>query len=80
MTRGPEPVRLEMLEEAVEVMRALWTGEFTYHRGPHYTVENARIYTRPRHAAAGVRVGVRREVLRRKTRRSARSEVLADIE
>jgi G6PDH family F420-dependent oxidoreductase len=41
-----EPVRLEMLEEAVEVMRALWSGEFTYHRGTHYTVENARIYTR----------------------------------
>jgi G6PDH family F420-dependent oxidoreductase len=41
-----EPVRLEMLEEAVEVMRALWTGEFTYHRGTHYTVETARIYTR----------------------------------
>jgi len=42
-----EPVRLEMLEEAVAVMRALWTGEFTYHRGAHYTVENAKIYTRP---------------------------------
>jgi G6PDH family F420-dependent oxidoreductase len=42
-----EPVRLEMLEEAVEVMRALWQGELTYHYGRHYTVENARIYTRP---------------------------------
>jgi G6PDH family F420-dependent oxidoreductase len=42
-----EVVRLEMLEEAVEVMRALWQGDFTYHRGRHYTVDNARIYTRP---------------------------------
>ncbi len=42
-----EDVRLEMLEEAVEVMRTLWQGEFTYHHGRHYTVENARIYTRP---------------------------------
>src|SRR3954462_14012072 len=42
-----EPVRLEMLEEAVAVMRALWTGEFTYPPGRHYTVENARIYPRP---------------------------------
>jgi G6PDH family F420-dependent oxidoreductase len=42
-----EPVRLEMLEEAVEVMREMWKGEFTYHRGTHYNVENARIYTRP---------------------------------
>jgi G6PDH family F420-dependent oxidoreductase len=40
-------VRIEMLEEAVEVMRELWKGEFTYHRGKHYTVENARIYTLP---------------------------------
>lgn len=36
--------RLSMLEEAVEVMRELWTGEFVDHHGPHYTVENARIY------------------------------------
>jgi G6PDH family F420-dependent oxidoreductase len=40
-------VRLEMLEEAVAVMRELWRGEYTDHHGPHYTVENARIYTRP---------------------------------
>jgi G6PDH family F420-dependent oxidoreductase len=40
-------VRLEMLEEAVEVVRALWTGEFVHHDGKHYTVENARIYTLP---------------------------------
>jgi G6PDH family F420-dependent oxidoreductase len=41
-----ERVRLEMLEEAVEVMRELWKGEAVQHRGQHYTVENARIYTR----------------------------------
>ncbi|HET9104239.1 MAG TPA: TIGR03557 family F420-dependent LLM class oxidoreductase [Solirubrobacteraceae bacterium] len=40
-------VRLEMLEEAVEVMRKLWTGEQVEHRGPHYTVENARLYSVP---------------------------------
>jgi G6PDH family F420-dependent oxidoreductase len=39
--------RLEMLEEAVEVMRKLWTGENYSHHGKHYTVENARIYTLP---------------------------------
>ncbi|MBS4754532.1 TIGR03557 family F420-dependent LLM class oxidoreductase [Nocardioides sp. zg-ZUI104] len=42
----PERVRLEMLEEAIEVMRELWTGEAVQHHGSHYTVENARIYTR----------------------------------
>ncbi|MEV0911799.1 LLM class F420-dependent oxidoreductase [Streptomyces hokutonensis] len=40
-------VRLEMLEEAVHVMRELFTGEQISHRGKHYTVENARLYTVP---------------------------------
>ncbi|BCB77621.1 LLM class F420-dependent oxidoreductase [Phytohabitans flavus] len=40
-------VRLEMLEEAVDVIRRLWRGGFVEHRGRHYTVDNARIYTRP---------------------------------
>ena len=40
-------VRLEMLEEAVEVMRELWAGGFVDHSGRHYTVEHARIYTLP---------------------------------
>jgi len=46
--RWPEiDVRLEMLEEAVEVMRTLWQGGQRSHRGRHYTVENARIYDLP---------------------------------
>jgi G6PDH family F420-dependent oxidoreductase len=46
--RWPEAdVRLEMLEEAVEVMRALWQGGQRSHHGRHYTVENARIYDLP---------------------------------
>ncbi len=40
-------VRAEMLEEAVEVIRALWRGEVTSHRGRYYTVQNARLYTLP---------------------------------
>lgn len=47
---GPWPtldVRLEMLEEAVEVMRRLWTGEVVTWQGKHYTVDTARIYTLP---------------------------------
>jgi G6PDH family F420-dependent oxidoreductase len=39
--------RLEMLEEAVEVIRLLWHGGFQTHRGRYYTVEQARIYTLP---------------------------------
>lgn len=46
--RWPEAdVRLEMLEEAIEVMRLLWKGGNQSHHGKHYTVENARIYTLP---------------------------------
>lgn len=43
----PVAVRQEMLGEAVEVIRALWRGGRTSHRGRHYTVEDARIYTLP---------------------------------
>jgi coenzyme F420-dependent glucose-6-phosphate dehydrogenase len=43
----PTSLRREMLEEAVKVIRALFTGEQMEHRGRHYTVENARLYTLP---------------------------------
>jgi G6PDH family F420-dependent oxidoreductase len=39
--------RLEMLEEAVEVIRTLWRGGMQDHRGRHYVVQNARIYDLP---------------------------------
>lgn len=39
--------RLEMLEEAVQVMRLLFAGDEVSHHGKHYTVENARLYTVP---------------------------------
>jgi G6PDH family F420-dependent oxidoreductase len=39
--------RLEMLEEAVEVIRTLWRGGVRDHSGRHYTVQNARIYDLP---------------------------------
>jgi G6PDH family F420-dependent oxidoreductase len=46
--RWPEyEVRAERLEESIKVIRALWTGDVTSHHGPHYTVENARIYDLP---------------------------------
>jgi coenzyme F420-dependent glucose-6-phosphate dehydrogenase len=47
---GPWPsaaVRREMLEEAVALIRELWGGGLVEHRGRHYTVENARLYTLP---------------------------------
>lgn len=39
--------RLNMLAEAVEIIRQLWTGEDIEYDGEYYTVENARIYTLP---------------------------------
>ncbi len=43
----PAPVRLEMLEEAVEVMRKLWDGHTVTHLGTHYTLHHAKLFTRP---------------------------------
>jgi G6PDH family F420-dependent oxidoreductase len=43
----PADIRLEMLEEAVGVIRQLWTGESITHYGTHYTVEDARIFDPP---------------------------------
>jgi len=44
----PEPQRrLEMLEEAIGLMRRLWGGETVTQRGRFYTVVQARIFTLP---------------------------------
>jgi G6PDH family F420-dependent oxidoreductase len=40
-------VRLEMLEEAVDLIRELWKGEPVTQQGRHYRVDTARIYTLP---------------------------------
>ena len=39
--------RLEMLDEAVDVIRALLGGEYETYRGKHYTVEQAKLYDAP---------------------------------
>jgi coenzyme F420-dependent glucose-6-phosphate dehydrogenase len=43
----PAETRMEMLEEAVELIRTLWAGEETTFYGHYYTVEDARIFTLP---------------------------------
>jgi G6PDH family F420-dependent oxidoreductase len=46
--RWPEAdERLEMLEEAVHVIRMLWQGGTHNHHGRHYRVERARVYDLP---------------------------------
>jgi len=45
----PTPAdRLEMLEEAIEVIRQLWKGGWQSHEGKYFTVEKARIFTLPK--------------------------------
>ena len=46
--RWPTPaVRLAMLEEAVDVIRQLWTGDTVDHLGDFYEVQNARLFDPP---------------------------------
>ena len=41
------PIRIEMLGEAVNMIKMLWQGEMQDYEGYFYTLENARIYTLP---------------------------------
>jgi G6PDH family F420-dependent oxidoreductase len=43
----PAHERLEMLEEAVGLIRRLFTGELVTHQGKHYEVDTARLYSLP---------------------------------
>jgi G6PDH family F420-dependent oxidoreductase len=40
--------RLEMLDEAIDVIRALLGGDYETYRGKHYTVEQAKLYDAPK--------------------------------
>jgi G6PDH family F420-dependent oxidoreductase len=40
-------VRHEMLEEAVEIIRALWSGDTVTHRGKYFDVESATVWDLP---------------------------------
>ncbi len=40
-------IRLEMPEEAVEIIRSLFAGENVNHHGAHFDVENARLWELP---------------------------------
>lgn len=43
----PADIRLEMLEEAVGIVRQLWSGQSTTVRGDYYLVEDATIFDPP---------------------------------
>ncbi len=40
--------RLERLEEAIAVMRKLWTGDLVSHKGKYYRLRKAKLYTPPK--------------------------------
>lgn len=40
-------IRLEMLEEAVEIIRALFAGGYVNHHGAHFDVESAKLWDLP---------------------------------
>jgi coenzyme F420-dependent glucose-6-phosphate dehydrogenase len=40
-------IRQAQLAEAIELMRALWTGEKVSHKGVYYQTRQAKLYTRP---------------------------------
>jgi len=43
----PTKVRQDMLVEALDIIRELWTGENVDYEGDFYVVENARLFSRP---------------------------------
>jgi coenzyme F420-dependent glucose-6-phosphate dehydrogenase len=62
--RWPPPdERIDMLEEAIDVIHQLWSGETVNHHGRYYTVEGARLYptaTRPKVLVAAAGEGTAR--------------------
>jgi alkanesulfonate monooxygenase SsuD/methylene tetrahydromethanopterin reductase-like flavin-dependent oxidoreductase (luciferase family) len=40
-------LRAELLDEGLEILRALWSGERVSHRGRHYTVDGVELRPRP---------------------------------
>jgi coenzyme F420-dependent glucose-6-phosphate dehydrogenase len=41
------PVRLEKLAEGIEIIKRLFSGKVVKYRGRHFTLESAKLYTRP---------------------------------
>lgn len=43
----PADIRIEMLAEAIQVIRRLWEGDSVTHRGRYFTIEDAQIFDAP---------------------------------
>jgi coenzyme F420-dependent glucose-6-phosphate dehydrogenase len=42
------PERLERLRESIEIIRQLWTSDFVNYSGTYYTLNEAKLYTKPK--------------------------------
>ena len=72
--------RAAMLDEALEVLAAAWTGDVVHHRGAHYVVDGMRFLPRPvQRPRIPIWVAVRGGN-RRPLRRAARYEGLFPVE
>ena len=49
------PIRSAMMFEAIEIINKLFTGEVVRHDGKYFTLERAKLYTRPGDAGAHLR-------------------------
>jgi probable F420-dependent oxidoreductase len=66
---GDPRARAEMLDEGLEVLRGLWSGERVEHHGRHYTVDGVTLAPRPAQARLPIWVGGNsRAALRRAAR------------
>ena len=48
-------IRSAMMFEAIEIINKLFTGKVVKHQGEHFTLESAKLYTRPERAGADLR-------------------------
>lgn len=62
-------VRAAMLDEGLDVMRALWSGEEVTHRGQHYTVDGVTLAPTPVQARVPVWIGGNRPASLRRAAR-----------
>ena len=64
-------VRSAMMFEAVEIINKLFTGQVVKHKGDHFTLESAKLYTRPEGARVPVYVATAGPVNAKRTGRLA---------
>jgi len=62
-------VRAEMLDEGLDVLRALWSGAEVSHRGAHYTVDGVALAPTPVQASIPVWIGGNRPASLRRAAR-----------